>query len=169
MKDTPILQQIDEPGFSSPIANVTAPLGREAVLACAVHNLSSYKVCSTFIRTMLREHHSVTRLRGGARNCADRTSQRHSAARRCSRAPSTISPATRSALLLLELCSENVTAPLGREAVLACAVHNLSSYKVCSTFIRTMLRERHSATQPRGCARVRRPQSLQLQGLLYFY
>lgn len=42
----------DEPGFSGPIANVTAPLGREAILACTVHNLSSYKVCSSIPCTM---------------------------------------------------------------------------------------------------------------------
>ncbi|KAI8424401.1 hypothetical protein MSG28_002917, partial [Choristoneura fumiferana] len=33
----------DEPGFTGPIANVTTPLGREAILACTVHNLSTYK------------------------------------------------------------------------------------------------------------------------------
>ncbi|XP_073943125.1 lachesin-like [Choristoneura fumiferana] len=33
-----------EPGFTGPIANVTTPLGREAILACTVHNLSTYKV-----------------------------------------------------------------------------------------------------------------------------
>ncbi|KAI8424402.1 hypothetical protein MSG28_002917 [Choristoneura fumiferana] len=32
-----------EPGFTGPIANVTTPLGREAILACTVHNLSTYK------------------------------------------------------------------------------------------------------------------------------
>lgn len=32
------------PDFSKPIGNVTAPVGREAVLTCAVTNLGPYKV-----------------------------------------------------------------------------------------------------------------------------
>lgn len=34
-----------EPNFSSPIANITVPVGREGVLTCVVHDLISYKVC----------------------------------------------------------------------------------------------------------------------------
>lgn len=33
-----------EPKFSAPITNVTAPVGREAILACIVQDLSAYKV-----------------------------------------------------------------------------------------------------------------------------
>lgn len=33
-----------DPNFSSPIANITVPVGREAVLTCVVHDLFSYKV-----------------------------------------------------------------------------------------------------------------------------
>lgn len=32
------------PKFGEPISNVTVPVGREAVLTCAVENLSTYKV-----------------------------------------------------------------------------------------------------------------------------
>lgn len=33
-----------DPNFSSPIANITIPIGREAVMTCVVHDLYSYKV-----------------------------------------------------------------------------------------------------------------------------
>lgn len=33
-----------EPKFSAAITNVTVPVGREAILACIVQNLSAYKV-----------------------------------------------------------------------------------------------------------------------------
>lgn len=33
-----------DPNFSKPIQNITIPVGREAVLTCEVHELSSYKV-----------------------------------------------------------------------------------------------------------------------------
>lgn len=36
--------EIEDPEFSSPIGNVTVPLGREAVLTCAVTNLGNYRV-----------------------------------------------------------------------------------------------------------------------------
>lgn len=36
-----------EPKFSAPITNVTAPVGREAILACVVQDLSTYKVMIT--------------------------------------------------------------------------------------------------------------------------
>ncbi|XP_026322020.1 lachesin-like [Hyposmocoma kahamanoa] len=55
-----------EPGFSGPIANVTAPLGREAILACTVHNLSSYKVAWLRVdtQTILTIHtHVISRSR----------------------------------------------------------------------------------------------------------
>ncbi|XP_047526022.1 lachesin-like isoform X1 [Pieris napi] len=55
-----------EPGFSGPIENVTAPLGREAVLACAVHNLSTYKVAWLRVdtQTILTIHtHVISRSR----------------------------------------------------------------------------------------------------------
>ncbi|XP_041970894.1 lachesin-like [Aricia agestis] len=55
-----------EPGFSGPIENVTAPLAREAVLACAVHNLSSYKVAWLRVdtQTILTIHtHVISRSR----------------------------------------------------------------------------------------------------------
>ncbi|KAG6450941.1 hypothetical protein O3G_MSEX006828 [Manduca sexta] len=50
-----------EPGFSAPIANVTAPLGREAILACTVHNLSTYKVAWLRVdtQTILTIHKQV--------------------------------------------------------------------------------------------------------------
>ncbi|CAK1546024.1 unnamed protein product [Leptosia nina] len=56
----------DEPGFSGPIENVTAPLGREAVLACTVHNLSTYKVAWLRVdtQTILTIHtHVISRSR----------------------------------------------------------------------------------------------------------
>ncbi|CAH0702948.1 unnamed protein product [Spodoptera exigua] len=56
----------DEPGFSAPIANVTAPLGREAILACTVHNLSTYKVAWLRVdtQTILTIHtHVISRSR----------------------------------------------------------------------------------------------------------
>ncbi|CAH2071255.1 unnamed protein product, partial [Iphiclides podalirius] len=55
-----------EPGFSAPIANVTAPLGREAVMACTVHNLSTYKVAWLRVdtQTILTIHtHVISRSR----------------------------------------------------------------------------------------------------------
>ncbi|XP_049870189.1 lachesin-like [Pectinophora gossypiella] len=55
-----------EPGFSGPIANVTAPLGREAILACSVHNLSTYKVAWLRVdtQTILTIHtHVISRSR----------------------------------------------------------------------------------------------------------
>ncbi|XP_031768223.1 lachesin-like isoform X2 [Galleria mellonella] len=55
-----------EPGFSGPIANVTAPLGREAILACTVHNLSTYKVAWLRVdtQTILTIHtHVISRSR----------------------------------------------------------------------------------------------------------
>ncbi|XP_022825699.1 lachesin-like isoform X3 [Spodoptera litura] len=55
-----------EPGFSAPIANVTAPLGREAILACTVHNLSTYKVAWLRVdtQTILTIHtHVISRSR----------------------------------------------------------------------------------------------------------
>lgn len=36
-----------EPNFSSPIMNITVPVGREGVLTCVVHDLISYKVNQT--------------------------------------------------------------------------------------------------------------------------
>ncbi|XP_013190168.1 lachesin [Amyelois transitella] len=50
-----------EPGFSGPIANVTAPLGREAILACTVHNLSTFKVAWLRVdtQTILTIHNHV--------------------------------------------------------------------------------------------------------------
>ncbi|XP_053603986.1 opioid-binding protein/cell adhesion molecule homolog [Plodia interpunctella] len=52
---------IHEPGFTGPIANVTAPLGREAVLACTVHNLSTFKVAWLRVdtQTILTIHNHV--------------------------------------------------------------------------------------------------------------
>lgn len=35
----------DNPKFSSPIANVTVAVGREALIECGVDNLSTFKVC----------------------------------------------------------------------------------------------------------------------------
>ncbi|XP_045535031.1 lachesin [Papilio machaon] len=55
-----------EPGFSAPIENVTAPLGREAIMACTVHNLSSYKVAWLRVdtQTILTIHtHVISRSR----------------------------------------------------------------------------------------------------------
>ncbi|CAG4993065.1 unnamed protein product [Parnassius apollo] len=55
-----------EPGFSAPIANVTAPLGREAIMACTVHNLSTYKVAWLRVdtQTILTIHtHVISRSR----------------------------------------------------------------------------------------------------------
>ncbi|CAH0605814.1 unnamed protein product [Chrysodeixis includens] len=55
-----------EPGFSAPIANVTAALGREAILACTVHNLSTYKVAWLRVdtQTILTIHtHVISRSR----------------------------------------------------------------------------------------------------------
>ncbi|XP_068631439.1 lachesin-like [Battus philenor] len=55
-----------EPGFSTPIANVTAPLGREAIMACTVHNLSTYKVAWLRVdtQTILTIHtHVISRSR----------------------------------------------------------------------------------------------------------
>ncbi|KAJ0178776.1 hypothetical protein K1T71_005551 [Dendrolimus kikuchii] len=55
-----------EPGFSAPITNVTAPLGREAILACTVHNLSTYKVAWLRVdtQTILTIHtHVISRSR----------------------------------------------------------------------------------------------------------
>lgn len=37
-----------DPNFSAPITNVTVPVGREATLTCAVHDLVPYKVIITF-------------------------------------------------------------------------------------------------------------------------
>ncbi|XP_032512885.2 lachesin-like [Danaus plexippus] len=57
---------IHEPGFSGPIENVTAPLGREAILACTVHNLSTYKVAWLRVdtQTILTIHtHVISRSR----------------------------------------------------------------------------------------------------------
>ncbi|CAH0725314.1 unnamed protein product, partial [Brenthis ino] len=61
-----IYATIHEPGFSGPIENVTAPLGREAILACTVHNLSSYKVAWLRVdtQTILTIHtHVISRSR----------------------------------------------------------------------------------------------------------
>lgn len=33
-----------DPNFKEPIANVTAPVGREAILSCVVQDLAEYKV-----------------------------------------------------------------------------------------------------------------------------
>ncbi|XP_063619348.1 lachesin-like [Cydia splendana] len=55
-----------EPGFTGPITNVTAPLGREAILACSVHNLSTYKVAWLRVdtQTILTIHiHVISRSR----------------------------------------------------------------------------------------------------------
>ncbi|CAK1598807.1 unnamed protein product [Parnassius mnemosyne] len=55
-----------EPGFSAPIANVTAPLGREAIMACTVQNLSTYKVAWLRVdtQTILTIHtHVISRSR----------------------------------------------------------------------------------------------------------
>ncbi|GBP27499.1 hypothetical protein EVAR_14320_1 [Eumeta japonica] len=55
-----------EPGFSGPIKNVTAALGREAILACSVHNLSTYKVAWLRVdtQTILTIHtHVISRSR----------------------------------------------------------------------------------------------------------
>ncbi|XP_050664455.1 limbic system-associated membrane protein-like isoform X2 [Leptidea sinapis] len=55
-----------EPGFSGPIENVTTPLGREAILACSVHNLSTYKVAWLRVdtQTILTIHtHVISRSR----------------------------------------------------------------------------------------------------------
>lgn len=46
-----------DPNFSKPIQNITIPVGREAVLTCEVHELSSYKV-----RMNLTIHISTTQL-----------------------------------------------------------------------------------------------------------
>lgn len=57
---------LPEPGFTGPIANVTAPLGREAILACTVHNLSTYKVAWLRVdtQTILTIHtHVISRSR----------------------------------------------------------------------------------------------------------
>ncbi|XP_034829862.1 lachesin-like [Maniola hyperantus] len=57
---------IHEPGFSGPIENVTAALGREAILACTVHNLSTYKVAWLRVdtQTILTIHtHVISRSR----------------------------------------------------------------------------------------------------------
>lgn len=43
-----------EPKFSAPITNVTVPVGREAILACVVQDLSTYKV--TFIVNINPRH-----------------------------------------------------------------------------------------------------------------
>ncbi|XP_075210175.1 lachesin-like [Lycorma delicatula] len=37
-------RSLDEPEFTSPIGNLTTPLGREAVLSCTVNNLGKHKV-----------------------------------------------------------------------------------------------------------------------------
>ncbi|XP_023942445.1 lachesin-like [Bicyclus anynana] len=61
-----IVATIHEPGFSGPIENITAPLGREAILACSVHNLSSYKVAWLRVdtQTILTIHtHVISRSR----------------------------------------------------------------------------------------------------------
>ncbi|KAF7405897.1 hypothetical protein HZH68_005266 [Vespula germanica] len=34
----------DNPNFKEPIANVTAPVGREAILSCVVQDLAGYKL-----------------------------------------------------------------------------------------------------------------------------
>ncbi|XP_028030991.1 opioid-binding protein/cell adhesion molecule homolog [Bombyx mandarina] len=57
---------LHEPGFTGPIENVTAPLGREAILACTVHNLSTYKVAWLRVdtQTILTIHtHVISRSR----------------------------------------------------------------------------------------------------------
>lgn len=46
-----------DPNFSSPIANITVPVGREAVLTCVVHDLFSYKV--RYIQSFLIQHTST--------------------------------------------------------------------------------------------------------------
>uniref|UniRef100_A0A1B0GN48 Uncharacterized protein n=1 Tax=Phlebotomus papatasi TaxID=29031 RepID=A0A1B0GN48_PHLPP len=33
-----------DPSFSAPIANITVPVGREAIMTCIVHDLASFKV-----------------------------------------------------------------------------------------------------------------------------
>ncbi|KAL2734016.1 zwei Ig domain protein zig-8-like isoform X2, partial [Vespula squamosa] len=35
---------VSDPNFKEPIANVTAPVGREAILSCVVQDLAGYKV-----------------------------------------------------------------------------------------------------------------------------
>lgn len=37
-----------DPKFSSPITNITVPVGREAVLTCVVHDLVTFKVSLWF-------------------------------------------------------------------------------------------------------------------------
>ncbi|XP_077288081.1 neurotrimin-like [Arctopsyche grandis] len=55
-----------EPKFSAPITNVTAPVGREAILACVVQDLSTYKVAWLRVdtQTILTIHsHVITKNR----------------------------------------------------------------------------------------------------------
>ncbi|XP_077288079.1 opioid-binding protein/cell adhesion molecule homolog [Arctopsyche grandis] len=52
---------VSEPKFSAPITNVTAPVGREAILACIVQDLSAYKVAWLRVdtQTILTIHNHV--------------------------------------------------------------------------------------------------------------
>lgn len=43
-----ILFPILDPKFKEPITNVTAPVGREAILSCVVQELAGYKVIRIF-------------------------------------------------------------------------------------------------------------------------
>ncbi|XP_049531924.1 lachesin-like isoform X2 [Anopheles darlingi] len=65
---TPILLSeitvITDPKFSSPIANVTAAVGREATLTCVVHDLGAYKVAWLRVDTqtiLTIQNHVITK------------------------------------------------------------------------------------------------------------
>lgn len=46
-----ISSSLSDPKFKEPIANVTAPVGREAILSCVVQDLAGYKVSRVFMNT----------------------------------------------------------------------------------------------------------------------
>ena len=43
-----------DPNFKEPIANVTAPVGREAILSCVVQDLAEYKVSFYYVCIAIR-------------------------------------------------------------------------------------------------------------------
>ncbi|XP_055711583.1 neurotrimin-like isoform X1 [Phlebotomus papatasi] len=43
-EDVVATPDINDPSFSAPIANITVPVGREAIMTCIVHDLASFKV-----------------------------------------------------------------------------------------------------------------------------
>lgn len=51
-----ILFSFSDPKFKEPITNVTAPVGREAILSCVVQDLAGYKVIHNFLKLYISAH-----------------------------------------------------------------------------------------------------------------